>query len=127
MEHFNSSASEPCLCLQVDMKPFEESVDDWDVLGCADVPQTQVPESKPQNRLPGLILNQVEKTFSMVQRALNLVEEQQPPISDQPPRTPLTDAEFRKFLDPIGQVVQFRDLRTAIYYGGIEPSLRYAS
>jgi hypothetical protein len=109
------------------MKPFEESSDDWDVLGCADVPQTQVPGSKPQNRLPGLIMNQVERTFSMVQRALNLVEEQQPPISDQPPRTPLTDAEFRKFLDPIGQVIQARELRTVIYYGGIEPSLRYVS
>ncbi|KDR13484.1 TBC1 domain family member 25, partial [Zootermopsis nevadensis] len=118
------SASEPCLCLQVDMKPFEESSDDWDLLGYVDVPQTQVPGSKPQNRLPGLILNQVERTFNMVQRALNLIEEQQPPISDQPPRTPLTDAEFRKFLDPIGQVVQARELRTAIYYGGIEPSLR---
>jgi hypothetical protein len=126
-EHFNCSASEPYLCLQVDMKPFEESVDDWDVLGCADVLQAQVPESKPQNRLPGLILNQVEKTFSIVQRALNLVEEQQPAISDYPPRSPLTDAEFRKFLDPVGQVVQSRDLRMAIYYGGIEPSLRYVS
>jgi hypothetical protein len=72
-------------------------------------------------------MNQVERTFSMVQRALNLVEEQQPPISDQPPRTPLTDAEFRKFLDPIGQVIQARELRTVIYYGGIEPSLRYVS
>jgi hypothetical protein len=109
------------------MKPFEESVDDWDVLGCADVVHTQVPESKPQNRLPGLILNQVEKTFNMVQRALNLVEEQQPPICDYPPRTPLTDAEFRNFLDPVGQVVRSRDLRMAIYYGGIEPSLRYVS
>jgi hypothetical protein len=109
------------------MKPFEESLDDWDVLGCADVLQTQVPESKPQNRLPGLILNQVEKTFSIVQRALNLVEEQQPAISDHPPRSPLTDAEFRKFLDPVGQVVQCRDLRMAIYYGGIEASLRYVS
>lgn len=127
IEHFNSSASEPCLCLQVDMKPFEESVDDWDVLGCADVPQTQVPENKPQNRLPGLILNQVEKTFNMVQRALNLIEEQQPPISDQPLHTPLTDTEFHKFLDPVGQVVQSRELRKAIYRGGIEPSLRYVS
>jgi hypothetical protein len=64
------------------MKPFEESSDDWDMLGCADVPQIQVPESKPQNRLPGLIMNQVERTLSMVQRALNLVEEQQPAMSD---------------------------------------------
>lgn len=124
-ECFNYSASEPCLCLQVDMKPFEESSDEWDAV--IDFPQTQVPESKPQNRLPGLIMNQVERTFSMVQRALNLVDEQQPAITDQPPRMPLTDAEFRKFLDPIGQVVQARELRNVIYCGGIEASLRYGS
>jgi hypothetical protein len=40
---------------------------------------------------------------------------------------PLTDAEFRKFLDPIGQVLQARELRNVIYYGGIEASLRYGS
>lgn len=62
----------------------------------------------------------------MVQRALNLGEESQSaPISAVPPRPPLTDAEFRMFLDPIGQIVQNRELRRVIYYGGIEPSLRY--
>lgn len=60
----------------------------------------------------------------MVQRALNLVEDQsQIPI--QPPRPPLADAEFRKFLDPVGQLLQPRELRSVIYKGGIEPSLRY--
>ncbi|XP_067006991.2 uncharacterized protein [Anabrus simplex] len=117
------SASDPYLCLQVDMKPFEESCDEWDV-GSVDVVRTQIPENKPQNRLPGLIMNQVERTFNMVQRALNLVEDQQSGVTNQPPRPPLSDAEFRKFLDPIGQVVQSRELRTAIYLGGIDPSLR---
>lgn len=64
----------------------------------------------------------------MVQRALNLVEDQIPPlvpsISSVPPRPPLTDSEFRSFLDPIGQVVRDKELRAVIYYGGIEPSLR---
>ncbi|KAK7788562.1 hypothetical protein R5R35_011751 [Gryllus longicercus] len=117
------SASDPYLCLQVDMKPFEESSDEWEV-GPIDVVRTQAPEHKPQNRLPGIIMNQVERTFNMVQRALNLVEDQQTSITNQPPRPPLADAEFRKFLDPIGQVVQSRELRTVIYLGGIEPSLR---
>lgn len=70
----------------------------------------------------------------MVQRALNLVEDQPNGIgsailggssSSIPPRPPLTDAEFRQFLDPIGQVVRGKELRAVIYYGGIEPSLRY--
>lgn len=119
-----SSASEPYLYLQVDMKPFEESSDDWDVVGTIDTTRTQFQESKLQNRLPGLIMNQVERTFNMVQRALNLVEDQQSALSNHPPRPPLADAEFRKFLDPIGQVVQSRELRSVIYLGGIDPSLR---
>lgn len=67
----------------------------------------------------------------MVQRALNLVEEQQPnglsTVSgcSVPPRAPLTDAEFRQFLDPIGQIVRAKELRAVIYFGGIEPSLRF--
>nr|CAD7392448.1 unnamed protein product [Timema cristinae] len=118
------SASDPCLGLQVDLKPFEESCDEWDMVGCVDTPRPISTETKLlQNRLPGLILNQVERTFNMVQRALNLVEDQ-PTVSSAPPRSPLTDAEFRRFLDPIGQVVQTKELRTVIYLGGIEPSLR---
>jgi hypothetical protein len=61
----------------------------------------------------------------MVQRALNLTEEAQAtPVGCVPPRPPLTDSEFRQFLDPIGQLVQGAQLRAVIYYGGIEPSLR---
>ncbi|XP_034231550.1 uncharacterized protein LOC117639767 [Thrips palmi] len=80
--------------------------------------------AKMQHRLPGLILNQVEKTFSLVQRALLGEESQSTPSTAVPPKPPLTDAQFRMFLDPIGQVVQDRELRRVIYYGGIEPSLR---
>lgn len=60
----------------------------------------------------------------MVQRALNFTEEAQSAISVLPPRLPLTDSEFRQFLDPIGQVINIAQLRDVIYQGGIEPSLR---
>lgn len=65
----------------------------------------------------------------MVQRALNLTEDtpsqiSTPPVSAVPPRSPLMDAEFRQFLDPIGQVINGAQLRSVIYYGGIDPSLR---
>lgn len=65
----------------------------------------------------------MEKTLNLVQRALGNFGED----SNQttlPPRAPLTDAEFRKFLDPIGQIIQSKELRAVIYFGGIEPSLR---
>lgn len=67
------------------------------------------------------MLFQMEKTFSMVTRALNFVEEQN---ILQPPRPPLSDAEFRCFLNSVGQIVYPHDLRKVIYSGGIDPSLR---
>ena len=68
---------------------------------------------------------QMERTLNMVQRALgNLSEDSSHQQSAQPPRPPLTDAEFRRFLDPIGQVIHPKELRAVIYFGGIEPSLR---
>ncbi|KAG8223875.1 hypothetical protein J437_LFUL005439 [Ladona fulva] len=146
------SASEPCLCLRVDMKKFEEglALDDWEMTASVPheihhhhhhhIPRMQVvTETKPQNRLPGLILNQVERTFSMVQRAFNLVEDQSqniPPAPNPiystpccsqtslPPRPPLTDAEFRTFLGPLGQLTRGRELRAVVHLGGMEPSLR---
>lgn len=75
--------------------------------------------------LPFNFSSQMEKTLNMVQRALgNLGEESSHQQNVHPPRPPLTDAEFRRFLDPIGQVVHSKDLRAVIYFGGIEPSLR---
>lgn len=59
----------------------------------------------------------------MVQRVLNFGDD--PNASIQPPRPPLSDSEFRKFLDPVGQIIHARELRSAIYFGGIDPSLRY--
>ncbi|XP_071454202.1 uncharacterized protein [Hetaerina americana] len=148
------SASEPCLCLRVDMKKFEEglALDDWEMSTPVSheihhhhhhhIPRMPVvaTETKPQNRLPGLILNQVERTFTMVQRALNLVEEPNQsamtpspnpvystPCCSQtslPPRPPLTDAEFRNFLGPLGQLTRGRELRAVVHLGGMEPSLR---
>jgi hypothetical protein len=66
----------------------------------------------------------MEKTLNLVQRAFGNFGEELNQASTQPPRAPLTDAEFRKFLDPIGQVIQSKELRAVIYFGGIEPSLR---
>lgn len=63
----------------------------------------------------------MEKTLSMVSRALNFAEDQN---FMQPPRQPLSDVEFRSFLDSVGQIVQPHELRKVIYSGGIDPSLR---
>ncbi|XP_029678484.1 TBC1 domain family member 25 isoform X4 [Formica exsecta] len=123
------SASEPYLYLQVNLKPFGETGDCecyWEQ-NAQEVLTRQQETGFPYRtpKLPGLIMNKMEKTLNMVQRALgNLGEESSHQQNVHPPRPPLTDAEFRRFLDPIGQVVHSKDLRAVIYFGGIEPSLR---
>lgn len=145
--HTISTGSDPCLSLKVDIKPFSVA-NDWDGTS-ASKEVTPLQQSlgvgqkyvqNMQNRLPGLIMNQVgpvsryglgvdneiltfqmEKTFSMVTRALNFVEDQ---AILQPIRPPLSDTEFRTFLDSVGQIVHPHNLRNVIYAGGIDPSLR---
>ncbi|XP_014256585.1 TBC1 domain family member 25 isoform X2 [Cimex lectularius] len=112
------SASEPHLNLRIEARPFEETCE-------IEENPVQLIEAKPSHGLPGFIMNRVEKTFNLVQRALNFTEEvQSAPVSNLPPRPPLMDAEFRQFLDPIGEVIDIAQLRSVIYYGGIDPSLR---
>lgn len=65
---------------------------------------------------------QMEKTISMVTRALNFVDDQTNLLPTA--RPPLSDTEFRSFLDSVGQIVQPHRLRGVIYAGGIDPSLR---
>ncbi|KAL0113787.1 hypothetical protein PUN28_012725 [Cardiocondyla obscurior] len=123
------SASEPYLYLQVNLKPFGETGDCecyWEQ-NAQEVSTRQQETGFPYKtpKLPGLIMNKMERTLNMVQRALgNLGEESSHQQNIQPPRSPLTDAEFRQFLDPIGQVIHSKELRAVIYFGGIEPSLR---
>uniref|UniRef100_A0A1B0EZQ1 Uncharacterized protein n=1 Tax=Phlebotomus papatasi TaxID=29031 RepID=A0A1B0EZQ1_PHLPP len=128
-----STSAEPCLNLRVDIKPFSEAPD-WDSSsnsGLLNAPKENMLNQSlgagqryvqnVQNRLPGILMNQMERTFSMVQRAFNFIDEQ---TILQPPRNPLTDAEFRGMLDSVGQIVQPFNLRQVIYMGGIDPSLR---
>ncbi|KAG6460871.1 uncharacterized protein LOC115450517 [Manduca sexta] len=127
--------SEPCVQLKVDMKPFAEASEDWEppvVTSTASMvnqmsreqptvapPPNQAEKQETQTGFPGLIMNQVEKTFNMVSRALNLYED-----PNTPPRPPLSDIEFRAFLDTVGQITNTAKLREVIYCGGIDPSLR---
>lgn len=117
--------TDACLSLKVDVRPFAEAPD-WEATTAVTKEVSTIQQSigvgqkyvqTMQNRLPGLM----EKTFSMVTRALNFVEEQN---ILQPLRQPLSDAEFRSFCDSVGQIVQPSSLREVIYSGGIDPSLR---
>ncbi|KPI94721.1 TBC1 domain family member 25 [Papilio xuthus] len=126
--------SEPCVQLKVDMKPFAEASEDWEPPNISPTsitpqpnkeqpsvcpPPQQIDKQESQTGFQGLIMNQVEKTFNIVSRALNLYED-----PNTPPRAPLNDIEFRSFLDAVGQITNTSKLREVIYCGGIEPSLR---
>lgn len=71
-----------------------------------------------QTKLPGLM----EKTFSIMSRALNFVDD--PSSTTQAQRLPLSDNEFRYYCDSVGQIIHSVELRKVIFSGGIDPSLR---
>ena len=54
-------------------------------------------------------------------RALNISDERPSAPLAAPP---LTDAEFHNYLDTVGRLVQPKELRVAVYRGGVVPSLR---
>lgn len=56
----------------------------------------------------------------LVQKAKNLYDD----LSVVTSRPPLSDVEFRNYLDNGGTLCKPRELRFACYHGGIEPSLR---
>lgn len=122
--------TEPTLNLQIDVKPFSEQPD-WDANSSASSALTMMNSNLQQsigagqkyvqNRLPGLIMNQMEKTFSIVSRALSFVDD---PSLSQIQRPPLSDNEFRYYCDSVGQIIHQMELRKVIFSGGIDPSLR---
>lgn len=127
--HSISMGTDPCLSLIVDIKPFSET-SDWETSNTQTKEVTPLQQSievgqkyvqNMQTRLPGFFMNHMGKTFSMVTRALNFVEDQ---TILQPQRQPLSDAEFRSFCDSVGQILHAKNLRKVIYSAGIDPSLR---
>ncbi|KAH8401659.1 hypothetical protein KR009_007197 [Drosophila setifemur] len=150
------TASEPCLILQIDVKPFTvvrecetEASPGRTSTGSATSAAPGPPASSAgsatppsarelisplqslgvsqkyvqhmQTKLGSSIMNQMEKTFSIVQKAFNLSEEH---MANLPPRPPMCDGEFRLFLDALGQIQRKDELHKVIFLGGIDPSLR---
>jgi TBC1 domain family member 25 len=122
---------EPTLHLVIDVKPFTE-LTDYDSNGSTSSTLTMMMNTNlqqsigagqkyVQNKLPGLIMNQMEKTLSIVTRALNFVDD---PNLIQIQRPPLSDNEFRYYCDSVGQIIHQMELRKVIFSGGIDPSLR---
>ncbi|KAL5014536.1 hypothetical protein ScPMuIL_008806 [Solemya velum] len=120
------TASDPCLKLKLDLKPFEEGLDDWDIIAPGDVPQYRFAHFIDRNSflssLTGTISSHVEKTMSTMQRTLGLKTELEPQY--RAAKNPMTDMEFHNYLDSSGHMVKPEEFRISIYQGGIEPALR---
>ncbi|XP_054709704.1 TBC1 domain family member 25-like [Uloborus diversus] len=118
-------SSDPCLQLKVDLKPFEEGLEDWEVVAPLDANRSNNTSfTIDRSSITGTILNHVEKTFNMVQRALNLSESEHDYDSYKPVKQPMVDSEFHLYLDSEGRLIKPRELRLSVYQRGIDPSLR---
>lgn len=120
-------SSDPYLQLKVDLKPFEEGLEDWDILAPLDVTRRENAgflSDRTASSITGTILNHMEKTFNMVQRAFNLGDNENNPENFKPLKHPMVDSEFHNYLDFDGRLVKPRELRLSVYQGGIDPALR---
>ncbi|BHF60228.1 hypothetical protein SprV_0100319100 [Sparganum proliferum] len=112
--------------------------DDWDIVGPGELTADRREISKrasepPFPFPPGLtaglrslvnvpflqsISQQVGKTVTSIEKAIGLKG------CPEPPRSPLSDAELRRYMDNLGRIVQFNECFQSVYLGGVEPSLR---
>ncbi|PIK47427.1 putative TBC1 domain family member 25 [Apostichopus japonicus] len=120
-------ASDPCLRLRIDAKPFEGPglLEGWDVIGGQDVPENSADRSR-YVPFVGSLVTQVGRTISRVQKIFQNVEEESAE-EDQKyelPKPPLDDQEFLTYLNYLGCLEKPHELRLRIYQGGVGPSLR---
>ncbi|XP_061187762.1 uncharacterized protein LOC133195824 [Saccostrea echinata] len=119
------SASDPCLQLKVDARPFEEGLDDWDIIAPVDVPQYKMSSFLERNilgSLTGTLSSGMGKTLTQMQRAMGIKVQEE--VKFKAAKPPMSDQEFRNFLDSIGHMIKPEEFRISIYQGGCEPSLR---
>ncbi|ESO90560.1 hypothetical protein LOTGIDRAFT_62468, partial [Lottia gigantea] len=117
-------AADPCLRLKVDLKPFEEGLDDWDVIAPTDIPQHKVSTIADKGSIlysiTGTISSQIGRSVTSMQRAMGFRGDD----DFKPCKPPMSDSEFHNYLDSVGFLLKPQEFRLGIYQGGIEASLR---
>ncbi|CAL4124497.1 unnamed protein product [Meganyctiphanes norvegica] len=117
-----TKSSDPNLLVKVELGSSNGT---WEAVTNMDIPKLSLPDlpkNNYSNKLSGMFKEKMEKTVSLVQKALSWTEDSEE--SCRPTRPPLTDAEFQKMLDRVGQLAHPKELRLCVYLGGLEPSLR---
>ncbi|XP_071527319.1 TBC1 domain family member 25 isoform X2 [Panulirus ornatus] len=116
-------SADPYLLVKVELSSSNGT---WDAVTNMDIPKLSLPDLPKNNysaKLPGIFKEKMEKTLSIVQKALSWNEEGDE-TSFRAPRPPLTDSEFQQMLNRVGQLSNPKELRLCVYLGGLEPSLR---
>jgi len=85
----------------------------------------KINEMAKSGQASGFFKRHVEQTLPGLARqmrtALSINQEEELNL---PPRPPVSDQEFRSFLNKVGQVVAPREMRLAVYRGGLESGIR---
>ncbi|XP_042215317.1 TBC1 domain family member 25-like isoform X2 [Homarus americanus] len=116
-------SADPYLLVKVELSSSNGT---WDAVTNMDIAKLSLPDLPRNNysaKLPGIFKEKMEKTLSIVQKALSWNEEGDE-ASFRPIRPPLTDSEFQQMLNRVGQLAHPKELRLCVYLGGLEPSLR---
>ncbi|XP_041457689.1 TBC1 domain family member 25-like [Lytechinus variegatus] len=119
-------ASDPCLRLKVDAKPFDGPglLEDWDVITGMEAPLHNSHDRSHSVPLVGAFMDQVGKTFNRFQKIFTTNDDSMEGEKYEMPMRPLDDQEFWSFLDPLGRLERPQELRIRVYQGGVESSLR---
>ena len=133
------SASDPCLNLElVAYKPSTSSEPESEVSSPVLTTEDQKVSPGAIETIQSLVNHSNQKSVNFfnqtipaltkkIHKALSMPDESQPSPKSSPDKTlrpPVSDKEFRGFLDNVGQLVRPKELRLAIYQGGIEVQLR---
>ncbi|XP_055342876.1 LOW QUALITY PROTEIN: TBC1 domain family member 25-like [Paramacrobiotus metropolitanus] len=119
------SYADPCLRLKVDVQPFVDGFDDWDIIRPLDLPEPGSTVRPPATRGASFRerLSSLGRPMELVQKALNLTASD-PDEEARSPKAPMTDPEYRNFLDSAGRLVRPMDLRRSVYLGGVDQHVR---
>ncbi|KAF6025571.1 TBC1D25 [Bugula neritina] len=112
----NSNSVESCLKLIIQQKSPDEGLGDWDVVQRGDIP-----EGSDRRSISDNLVHAITDRLSSI---LKPGKKSKPEELYKPSKSPMTDAEFRNYMDCDGKLVNERAFRESIYQGGIDPGLR---
>ncbi|TGZ60742.1 hypothetical protein CRM22_008352 [Opisthorchis felineus] len=132
------TSSKPVLRVKVNIKTTPPDLKDWDIVVPADrrinarglvklphVRQSEgvaKPPTDPSQSMFSQFSQRLSKTMASVQRAIGLKYENEQGLQLQD--SPISDAQFRDYLDALGRVTQLEKFCWHVYRCGLEPSVR---